>query len=221
MDPTQLQHFQQSDPVTAQQLHQSEGNWTIFGQMAGLILKEALLHPPILSGGRPLYLVSPAAEQVKEVLLYCLGCNHAELRNVASTVIATTAVSVDSVQPALNIHAWPQLLDVLLNNLQETSSPSLLEGSLSTARKIMEDGPHELNNLQLDSLIPVLLKFFSSTDERTKISALQAIVACLTEGLMPSALVAHFSDYLGSLSHLATDPSSRVRKWVCRSIVTL
>jgi hypothetical protein len=221
MDPAQLQHFQQSDPATAQRLQQDEASWTPFGQMAGLILKEALLHPPIVANGRPLYLVAPAADQVKQVLLYCLGCTRAELRNVASTVIATTAVSVDSVQPSLSVHAWPQLMDVLLSNLQQHQNPGLMEGSLSTVRKIMEDGPNELNATQLDALVPVLLRFLTSTDEKHKTSALQSLVACLTEGLMPSALVAHFGEYLAALSNLAMDPSIQVRKWVCRSIVTL
>lgn len=221
IDPTQLQQFQQTDPASAQRLMQHEESWTPFGQMAGLILKEALLHPPVAADGRPLYLVAAAADNVKQVLLYCLGCTHAELRNVASTVIATSAVSVDSVQPSLSVHAWPQLMDILLDNLKQPNNASLVEGSLSTVRKIMEDGPNELNPMQLDAVIPVLLQFFSSPEERAKTSALQSIVACLTEGLMPSALVAHFGDYLAGLSSLAADPSIQVRKWVCRSIVTL
>lgn len=221
MDPLQLQQFQQSDPVTAQRLQHDVSSWTAFGQMAGLILKEALIHPPILPDGRSLYLASPAADNVKQVMIYCLGCTHPELRNVASTVIATAAVSADRVQPSLSIHAWPELIDALIHNLQQQQSVSFVEGSLSTVRKIMEDGPHELNPSQLDSVIPMLLRFLTSTDERTKTSALQAIVACLTEGLMPSSLVAHFGDYLAALSSLATDPSVKVRKWVCRSIVTL
>lgn len=221
MDPAQLQHFQQSDPATAQRLHSDFASWTVFGQMAGLILKEALLHPPKLNDGTALYLQAPAVDQVKMALQYCLGCAHPELRNVASTVLATTAVSTDSVQPSLSIHAWPHLIDFLLDNLHQTDNPGLVEGSLSTVRKILEDGPHELNPTQLDAVLPVLLRFLASPDERSKTSALQAIVACLTEGLMPSALVAHFGDYLAALSSLAQDPSVRVRKWVCRSIVTL
>jgi hypothetical protein len=60
----------------------------------------------------------------------------------------------------------------------------------------------------LDGLVPVLLRFLSSNEEGPKVSALQSIVAaCLTDGLMQSALVAHFSDYLNGLSALATDPS--------------
>lgn len=221
MDPSQLDHFRQTDPTTAMNLQQNERLWTPFGQMAGLIVKEALLHPPMRPDNRTLSLVAPSADRFKEVLLYCLGCAHEELRNVASTIIATTAVSPDSLQPALNLPSWPQLIPALLANLQQTSNVSLLEGSLSTIRKIMEDGPHELRQDQLDSLVPVLLRFLSASVERNKLYALQSLEACLSEGLMPSSLVAHFDSYLNGLSSLATDPSSEVRKWVCRSIVTL
>jgi hypothetical protein len=221
MDPAQVEAWWQRDPTTAMRLQQDENLWTSFGQLAGLILKQALLRPPTSPDGRPLYLISPAAEHVKEVLLFSLGCNHAELSAVASSVIATSAVSPDSVQPALYIQKWPELLPTLIHNLQQCRNPVVTHGSLLTVRKIMEDGPRELSQEQLDGLVPVLLRFLSSNEEAPKVSALQSIVACLTDGLMPSALVAHFSDYLAGLSALATDPSMLVRKWVCRSIVTL
>lgn len=222
MDPAHVEQFRQTDPANAANLQQNAHLWTHFGQLAGLILKEALLHPPILqTQQRVLNVISPAADHLKNVLLYSLGCVHEELRNVASTIIATTAVSADSVQPQLSLPAWPQLIPTLLGNLQQSSNVPLVEGSLSTIRKMMEDGPHELRQDQLDSLVPVLLRFLSATDERTKLNALQSLEACLSEGLMPSALVALFDSYLGSLSGLATDPSPAVRKWVCRSIVTL
>ena len=219
--PDQLAQWSQTDPLTAMRLQQDETLWTPFGQMAGLILKQALLRPPNSPDGRSMHLVSPASDQVKEVLIYCLGCSHSELRNVASTVIATTAVSADSVQPALGIQTWPQLIPTLLNNLQQVNNPMVVEGSLSTILKLMEDGPHELRQDELDALIPVLLRFLSSANERFKIGALQSVVACLVEDLMPSALVANFGEYLAALSNLAMDPSVKVRKWVCRSIVTL
>lgn len=221
MDPAQLEHFRQTDAATAMKLQQNEAMWTPFGQMAGFILKQALLHPPMLPGGRPLHLVAPPADDVKNILIYCLGCVHEDLRNVASTIIAATSVSADSLQPALNLPSWPQLIPSLLSHLQQSSNATLVEGSLSTIRKMMEDGPTELRQDQLDSLVPVLLRFLSASVERTKLYALQSIESCLSSGLMPSALVALFESYLGGLSNLANDPSPLVRKWVCRSIVTL
>jgi hypothetical protein len=121
----------------------------------------------------------------------------------------------------LGIQAWPELIPTLLHNLGQQQQQSVVLGSLSTIRKIMEDGPRELHQEQLDALMSVLLHFLSSTEERVKLDALQAINSCLMEDLMPSALVANFTDYLAGLSRLATDPSPKVRKWVCRSIVTL
>jgi transportin-1 len=239
--PADMQAWQQTDSQSANKLLQDENLWTPFGQMAGLVLKNALLRPPVgkqpasSSNGAPqqaqtlLYLRQPAADHVKETLLYCLGCRHAELRAVASSVIATTAVSLDGVQPLLHVKAWPQLIPTLIRNLQQVhvlgqgqEQQPLVEGSLSTIRKIMEDGPNELNYEELDALVPVLLHFLSpSHDERFKTAALQSLVACLSEGLMPSALVLEFDQYLTGLSNLAQDPSHTVRQWVCRSMVTL
>jgi transportin-1 len=237
-----MQAWQQTDSQSAGKLLQDESLWTPFGQMAGLVLKNALLRPPLGKQQQPsdlnhsgvgpqtlLYLQPPAADHVKETLLYSLGCRHAELRAVASSVIATTAVSVDGVQPALHVQAWPQLIPTLVRNLQQGQQQQqsqqeqpLVEGSLSTIRKIMEDGPSELNYEELDALVPVLLSFLStSPHERFKTAALQSLVACLSEGLMPSALVLEFDQYLAGLSHLAQDPSPLVRQWVCRSMVTL
>jgi hypothetical protein len=227
IDPSQLEVWRQTDMTTALRLQSDINLWVPFGQMAGLILKNALLRPPILpNDGRVLSLVSPQADHVKETLLFCLGCAHSELRNVASSVIATTSVSPDGLQPALHIQQWPQLMPALLASLQPQTNGDVhcqhrMEGALSTIRKMMEDGPDQISQQHLDELVPLLLRFFQSNEERPKVSALQSFVACLAEGLMPNALVLHFSEYLNGLSALAMDPSPMVRKWVCRSINTL
>ena len=228
LDPASMEQWKQTDRTSALQLQQNEALWTPFGQMAGLVLKNALLHPPLLAGApgdqqqhRPLSILAPQADDVKATLLLCLGCQHAELRAVTSSVIATCSVSVDGVQPALHIQAWPQLIPALLHNLQQQQQPQLLEGSLTTVRKMMEDGPTELTTEHLDALVPLLLRFLAAPDERSKVSALQALVACHSDEIMPPSMVLHFADYLAGISALATDPSLLVRKWVCRSIVTL
>ena len=225
IDPSQLEHWKQTDMQSALRLQQDPSLWIPFGQMAGLVLKNALLHPPILQNGQSLSLASPQADDVKATLLRCLGCHYAELRAVASSVIATCSVSADGVQPALHIKSWPQLVPTLVNNLQHQQPgggvPPIVEGSLTTIRKMMEDGPMELSSEHLDALVPLLLKFLSSGDERSIVSALQSLVACHSDSMIPSSLVLYFSDYLGAISALATNPSPLVRKWVCRSIVTL
>jgi len=228
IDPAQLEQWKQTDMTSALQLQQDESLWTPFGQMAGLVLKNALLHPPILADGRPLSLLPSQANDVKATLLMCLACQHAELRAVASTVIATCSVSADGLQPMLHIQSWPELVPTLVHNLQQQQQTQqqaqtalIVEGSMTTIRKMMEDGPHELSPDHLDALVPLLLRFLACPSERLKVSALQSLVACHTDDMMPSALVMHFADYLAGISALATDPSLLVRKWVCRSIVTL
>jgi len=235
----QIATWQSQDPTTATKLQQNAIHWIPFGQMAGLILKNALLRPPVSAaaaasgnaggGGPPMHVIQPISDQLKQVLITCLGCCRKELRAVASSVIATAAVSADSVQPQLHMEMWPTLMPSLLQNLTAgaggggaTASANVVEGTLVCVQKIMEDGPHEIRQDHLDALVPVLIQFITpTTSETLKISALKAMTNCLNEGIMPNSLVVHFNDYLGGLSGLANDQSPEVRKWVCRSIVTL
>jgi transportin-1 len=115
-------------------------------------------------------------------------------------------------------------MPALLHHLQpnnSNSNPNALQGSLSAIRKMMEDGPSEIPTHHLDALVPLLLHIFRSNDKTSKVAALQSLVACLASGVVPSALVVQFSDYLQGLSSLASDPSPQVRKWVCQSTNTL
>jgi transportin-1 len=224
IEPSQMELWRQTDMTTALRLQSDPNLWIPFGQMAGLVLKNALLRPPIQSTGRPLSLEAGIANHVKETLLYGLSLNHAELRNVISSIIATSSVSPDGIQPYLHIGQWPQLMPALLHHLQPNNSSNnsnALQGSLSAIRKMMEDGPTEIPTHHLDALVPSLLHLFRSNDEASKVAALQSLVACLLSGVLPSALVVQFSEYLQGLSSLASDPSPQVRKWVCRSINTL
>lgn len=223
IEPSQLEIWRQTDMTTALRLQSDPLLWIPFGQMAGLVLKNALLRPPIQQTGRSLSLENEVSNHMKETLLYGLSLRHAELRNVISSIIATSSVSEDGVQPYLHIEQWPQLMPVLLQNLQpnNTNNTHAVQGALSTINKMMEDGPTEIPTQHLDALVPLLLHLFRSNDETAKVSALQSLVACLASGLVPSALVVQFAEYLNGLSQLATDPSPHVRKWVCRSINTL
>ena len=221
IEPSQIEIWRQTDAVTATRLLSDLNLWVPFGQMAGLILKNALLKPPISASYQPMMLEEAISHHVKEVLLYGLCLKHEELRNVISSIIATSSVSSDGVQPYLHIGQWAQLMPVLISYLQPSSNPYVLRGSLSTVRKMMEDGPGEIPTHHLDALIPLLLNLFRADEESVKVDALQSLVACLAAGLVPSGLLIQFSDYLQGLSQLATDPSAKVRKWVCRSINTL
>lgn len=220
IDPVDLETWRQTDTESILRLQQDESLWVQFGQMSGLILKNALLRPPISVDHRAFVLRPPAADAVKDILLQALSCEHAELRAVASSILAASAVSNDGVQPALHLSAWPALIPTLVHNLRSSNS-SAVEGSLVTVKKIMEDGPSELGEEDLDNLIPALVHYLPVDNEKYRILVLQSLIACVASGLMPTALVVHFPTYLSALSALATHPSSKVKKLVCRSIVTL
>lgn len=224
INPSDMDGWRQANMTTALRLESDPGMWIPFGQMGGLILKNALLRPPIQQTGQALSITNEVATHLKETLLYGLSLSRPELHNVVSSIIATTSVSSDGVQPFLHISQWPQLMPALLQNIQmgiNSANLTLSQGSLSTIRKMMEDGPNEIPTQSLDALVPLLLSLFLSNDEQSKVSALQSLVACLVSGLVPSALVMQFSDYFQGLSKLAMDPSPQVRRWVCRSINTL
>lgn len=222
IDPSDMQMWQATDGNTAARIQSNPSMWIPFGQMAGLILKNALLRPPIHEAtGRPMTLETGVAEHVKETLLYGLSLAHGELRNVISSVIADCSVSADGVQPYLHTSQWPKLMPTIIQNLEPNANPNALKGSLSTIRKMMEDDPEEIPTASLDMVVYLLLQLFQSPDEHSRLESLQSLVACLAFGLVPSSLVLHFSAYLDGLSRLATDPSPAVRKWVCRSINTL
>mmetsp|Transcript_38685 Transcript_38685/g.93533 ORF Transcript_38685/g.93533 Transcript_38685/m.93533 type:complete len:1003 (+) Transcript_38685:66-3074(+) len=224
IDRSSLDGWRQANQSVALRLESDPMQWIPFGQMGGLILKNALLRPPIQPTGRPLSLSSEDATRLKETMIFGLSLDRPELYNVVSSIIATTSVSVDGVQPFMHISQWPELMPILLQNIHNalnSSNLSSLNGSLTTVRKMMEDGPSEIPVMALDSIVPLLLRLFQATDENIKVAALQSIVACLASGMVPSSLVIHFSDYFTGLSHLASDESAKVKKWVCRSINTI
>lgn len=232
MNPAELQSWQAQDSVAVSKLQQNPSLWIPFGQTAGLILKNALLRPPVFvkGDGRPMTLQGPAAEQVRESLLCALSSQHSELRAVASTVIATTSVSTRMVQPNLHVTQWKTLVPTLVQFLnaqqpqqQPQSAPNAaVQGALATIQKMMEDGPSQLDQEELDLLIPALLQFLQpQLPETAKLVALRSFIAVLAMPVLPSALIRYFSQYMADLSNLATDPSPSVRQWVCRSIVTL
>lgn len=247
MDPIQLENWRRTDPQSVSRLQQDAQLWVPFGQMAGLLLKDALLRPPQPANdvGNPsphrFSLEEPVAIQMQSCLLNVLGSRHSELRSVASSIIATLAVAPwgtqsGCVQPWLHLKNWKTLIPTLVSHLQsgfESSSESFsptnlacLEGSLQTVRKIMEDGPQQLDQEELDTVIPVLLQLLQlPTTQSTsphQLASLQSLAACLSHSMMPSALVLHFGAFLQGLSQLATQTSySSLQQWVCRTMVTL
>jgi hypothetical protein len=218
IDPNELVTWQRTDPESVRRLQENPTLWVPFGQMAGLMVKNALLWPP----GPDFCLRGEPAAQARRLLLLSLSLSRVELRNVASTIVATCAVAPTfavaaqsdegastSVQPALHLRSWTDLIPALVamgspgNSTHATAS---VEGSLVTIRKIMEDGPAVLDQEELDLTVTALLEYLSPAHpDRYKLAALQGLAALLSREMMPSALVLHFDRYLAGLSSLAAD----------------
>ena len=239
---TAFQMWQSTDPTTVAHIQQSpETQLIVFGQMAGLILKNALLRPPGSSKATPSFCLQDPTTclNFKETMLFGLGLKNTQLRNVITSIVADCAVSTNGVQPQLHVTAWPELIPFILSNLQPHNSqqqqlsplsspppsppPPALLGCLSTVQKMMEDDPEEIPPNDVDSIIPMLLQLFHSQDETVRLKAVSSISTCLSSGLtIPNSLVVSFSTYLDGLSHLASnDTSLKVRAAVCSSLVTL
>ena len=192
-------------------------HWIPLGQLAGLSLKNALLRPPIVQD-RSFSLQPPYVDPVRALLLQALHCQQAALRGVASSVLATSAVSVDAVQPYLALSAWTDLFPTLLRNLQARSA---IPGSLLTLRKMFEEDARVIPEEFIDELIPMLIESLAMTTTNHQLEALQILQTIVAAELFPSALVLKFDAYLQALGQLATHADASVRQWVCRSVVTL
>jgi transportin-1 len=232
------QIWHRTDPTTAVQIQQSpDQHLVVFGQMAGLILKNALLRPlPMTNNNNninthtPFSLDSTTSGPFKETMLFGLGLQHVELRNVITSIVADCAVSTAGIQPQLHITSWPQLMPFIVQNLNPThfhgssssTSPALL-GCLSTVQKMFEDDPEEIPTSDVDAVMPLLLQLFQSPNETVRLQAVSSISTYLSSDLpIPNSLVVQFSNYLDGLSHLASnDTSLKVRAAVCGSLVTL
>jgi transportin-1 len=226
IQPSDLEAWRQTDATSVQKIQQDPQQWVPFGQMAGLILKNALTRPPIFSQEHRQADVSagPVAEQLKEcLLLAALTCQHAELRAVASSIVAEIAVSTDGVQPALHVQSWPELIPRLLAPLQQSQlNPHAVDGALATIRKVLEDAPSELGSQQVDSVVSVLMPLLQQPiHDNCRVQILESLASCLLSNDLPSALVLHMDAYIHSLLSACSSSAPQVRQWACRNFVAL
>jgi hypothetical protein len=260
MDPGELLIWQQTDQGSSiQRLERDPSGWIPFGQTAGLMLKNALVRPPIQLVGLVLKVSPEDALRLQASLLAALQCRNQDLRSVASSVVAAVTVSPDALQPHLHVSQWPHLIDTLLHNIEQhiqfmttasTSAQQLEEyrlsstvycaadGAMQVLRKMMEDGLTEIPTVDLDRIVVVLIRCLAPTTHAElvpslaqlqnavgspfRVAALQSLVCCLSDAVFPSAMVAHWTDYLYGLSYLASqDDDGSTRQWVCRNIVTI
>lgn len=216
--------------------------WNTLRQMAGLLLKNALVSPPppsALAQTKRMKLSPEAATEIKHALLRCLTDALSPIRGVASTAIArccTAAVYLEkSMGIFFSVKNWVELVPFILhcvqvgNNTQQTiHSRDSIEhhagiGALVALRKLLEDIPNrvaaEAPSTSFHELVPALLTCLQSPLQTRRKEAL----ACLNVFIfpMPGALVANMDRYLGGLSALASDESAEIRQLVCQGIVSL
>lgn len=224
-----LQEWHRRDPNTVQKLQSQPTLWTIFGQTAGLLLKNVLVRPPLYQQ-QHLSLDQSSAQAIQDALLVTLSFSNKHLSNVASTVIAATAVSTRHVQPFLHLTQWPSLSEYLLSsNINNNNNKWLVW------EKIMEDAPTEVGPNLLDRAIPQWLQVLLSvpqqhptlntneTTNNTKRSALHCLNYALP--LQPASLVTHWDEYMRALSVCASSSSETQKQTlslpVCQNLVSI
>jgi transportin-1 len=125
------------------------------------------------------------------------------------------------------ILGWPQLLPELLasiGNDSGTVTPEAQEGAMAALAKVCEDNKKMLDKdyqgqRPLAFIIPKLIAFTSNDKAKVRSLALGTINIFIPQ--KPQALLASLDDLLNRLFQLANDPSSEVRRQVCRAFVQI
>ncbi|RFU35739.1 hypothetical protein B7463_g591, partial [Scytalidium lignicola] len=122
---------------------------------------------------------------------------------------------------------WPQILPELLamvGNESGTVKPQAQEGAMAALAKICEDNKKLLDKdyqgqRPLSFIIPKLVQFSLNGNPRIRTLALSTINVFIP--LKSQSLLVSLDDLLNGLFQLANDPSSEVRRQVCRAFVQL
>ena len=236
ISPTELEEFRQRDPPSFMQLSHDPSLWNKqFRVMAGLLLKNALVRPPIHKGyGSRMKLTIEACNEIKQKLLKCIVDNDNQgVRNAASSCVAMCSLPLSNLplsHAAFPLEEWPELVPFLLRccSNQSTQIPSLSvgQGALGTLKKLLEDNTNSPVLLQCEDIIPTLLHILQSpihNDPNQSPKMLELSLQCLHTLIepLPSSLVLHMKMYLQILSMLSTHQSHTVQVQVCKTISTL
>lgn len=227
----------QKDPI---------GGWSQFRQMAGLLLKNALLNAPIYEHSKTkMRLLNDASMEIKQILCQGIVDPDVGVRRVCGSLIARCTVGhiADGMDAlALEENKWgetilgPFLVNCLesaiaIMDLSSVKTSAMVEdkvifallGALQTLSNCLEDNANKFERgigVSFNKIVPALLKLFQLYgEERIKVDALKCCVHLIQ--VMPGSLIAQINEFLGILSMLATDKNVEVRKLVCRSIVSL
>ena len=125
------------------------------------------------------------------------------------------------------ILGWPQILPELLalvGNETGTVPPEAQEGAMAALAKVCEDNQKLLDRdyqgqRPLTFIIPKLIEFTVNDKPKIRSLALGSINVFIP--LKPQALLASLDDLLNRLFQLSNDPSSDVRRQVCRAFVQI
>jgi len=215
--------------------HDPIGGWAQLREMAGLLLKNALVKPPPNMG-----LPDENVDEILSILIQGISDEHVSVRKVTSSIIASATVGAEEGKAALPLSRWGETLlapylvkaleDAIIimeakSGCAEDSTEYALLGSLQTLSKVFEDSPlrfEQGSGPAFQRIVPALLKLLTLCDEeRVKKDALNCLVNLIN--LMPSSLVANMNDFFLVLSNLGGNPNSsaEVRKLVCRALVTI
>ncbi|KAG9243469.1 armadillo-type protein [Calycina marina] len=125
------------------------------------------------------------------------------------------------------IVGWPQILPELLalvGNENGAVSPEAQEGAMAALAKICEDNKKMLDKdyqgqRPLMFIIPKLIDFTTNELSKVRSYALASINVFIPQ--KPQALLANLDNLLNRLFQLSQDPSTDVRKNVCRAFVQI
>ena len=230
--------LQSMDPTSYMQLEHDPTLWRRYREMAGLLLKNALIKPPLLQQQLQQHRYGPgerarlimvesfdANAELKHVFLKCITDSEVAVRNVAGTCIAAIISNPNLAKGnVLSLDQWPEMLSFMTSCLKgEQNGDNGVNGAFNALVKLCEDNPSALDSetlgRPLNTFIPIFLQYFKAPDEKHRKLALQCMNFLIE--LMPAALIVNMNDFLSGLSELANDSNSTVRQYVCRSIVSL
>ncbi|CZR66133.1 related to importin beta-2 subunit (transportin) [Phialocephala subalpina] len=157
---------------------------------------------------------------VRSSVPLALQDKNASIRSYAGNVI-TEIVSRGG------ILGWPQILPELLaliGNDAGTVTPEAQEGAMAALAKVCEDNKRMLDKdyggqRPLTFIIPKLISFTASDKPKIRSLALGSINVFIPQ--KPQALLISLDALLNCLFQLANDPSSDVRRQVCRAFVQI
>jgi len=233
---TEMETFKQMDSPSYMQLSHDPSLWnTQFRIMAGLLLKNSLVRPPIYQGqGCRMKLTPMASEEIKQLLLRCIiDETNQGVRNAASSCVAVCSVPLPNLSMShatFPLEQWPALIPFLLQccskPTEQVPATSVAWGALSTLKKLLEDNITSPILLQSEHIVPTLIGILQSPiyiDPNSNPKMLQLSLQCLHTLVepLPTAMVLHMEKYLQILSSLSNHPSNIVQAHVCKTISTL